>query len=130
MSVTDTGGERTLLDAKPSPAFRNPMLVLTLGLYWFWYKRTLYRVTERHLSVHRGVFRRDEDEVPLIRVAAVKAKLSPLFGASRVEAATGAGEHTVTIAHLNRKAARAFAEALNGARADVRERTEGSHAQV
>jgi membrane protein YdbS with pleckstrin-like domain len=121
-----TGEERILFDLKPSPAFRNPMMVVTLGLYWFWYQRTVYHVTEKHLRMHRGILSRNEDEVPLVRLAAVKMKLSPLFGNSSVEAATGAGEHTVTVEHMNRKDARAFANALNKARAEARERMDAS----
>ncbi len=120
------GAEPVLLEAKPSPAYRNPAMVRTLGLYWFWYRRTIYRVTEKHLSVHRGLFNREEDEVPLMRIAAVKTKLSPFFGESRVQVATGASEETVNVAHLNRKDARRFAEILNKARAEARERAEVS----
>ena len=124
MEANSTSGERILFDLKPSPAFRNPFMAVTLGLYWFWYQRTVYQITEKHLRMHLGILSRSEDEVPLVRLAAVKMKLSPLFGNSSVQAATGAGEHTVTIEHLNRKDARAFANALNKARGEARERTE------
>jgi membrane protein YdbS with pleckstrin-like domain len=119
-----SGTEITLMEARPSPAYRNPMIVVTLGLYWFWYRKTEYTITDKHLRIQRGILRREEDEVPLVRVAAVKTKLSPLFGSSAVQVATGAGEHTVMLVHLNRKHARQLASVMNKARAEARERAE------
>lgn len=108
-----------LYAAKPSPAFAIPMTIATLGLYRFWYRRTSYEIFADRLVVAQGLAGRSEEELPLSKITGVTLKLSLSMGTSKVIAGTGSGERTVVVGRLNRKAARAFAQALNAARANA-----------
>jgi membrane protein YdbS with pleckstrin-like domain len=93
--------------------------IFTLGLYEIWYRRTVYAV-EDSVRIERGLLSRTETHIPGNRINAVKTKLSPMPGSSKVLIDTGAGE-TAQAIWLTRADARAFAAACR----ELKARSEG-----
>lgn len=68
------------------------------------------------VRIERGIFFRNQTEIPANRINAVKAKLTPIVGTSSVIVDTGAGQ-TAEAVRLTRKDARQFAAACNALKA-------------
>jgi membrane protein YdbS with pleckstrin-like domain len=103
-------------EQRPSPSFRILATIFTLGLYTFWYRRTLATLYRDRLRLERGILSRSEEEIPLTRITNVKAKLNPIPGSSKVIIGTGSGETSGLVEHLNRHAAKELATQINRAR--------------
>jgi membrane protein YdbS with pleckstrin-like domain len=107
------------MELRPSQAYKTPMMILTLGLYSFWHKRTLYSVTSERVRTEIGLFNRMEEEVPINKITSVALDLKMSPGTSAVQVATGAGDKTLTIGKLNRHDARLVADRINELRINL-----------
>jgi membrane protein YdbS with pleckstrin-like domain len=116
----DTMQEQSAVyEQRPSLSFRILASIFTLGLYTFWYRRTLATLYRDRLRIERGILSRNEEEIPLTRITNVRAKLNPLPGSSKVIIGTGSGETSGLVEHLNRRAAKDFAKQINEARSSA-----------
>jgi membrane protein YdbS with pleckstrin-like domain len=95
------------VNVKPSTICRVMLDVMTLGLYELWWRKTIYSVDDRKVTISRGIFSRSETEIPIEKVVGVNVQKSPMAGSSRVIIDTGAGA-TASASQLTRRDAAAF----------------------
>src|SRR3954454_21069011 len=69
---------------KPSTIWRFILGVMTLGLYELWWRRTIYSVDDRKVTISRGIFRSAKPKSRIEKVVGVKIHKSPIAGSSKV----------------------------------------------
>jgi uncharacterized membrane protein YdbT with pleckstrin-like domain len=67
-------GEPTLT-LRPRVAYLLLLGLFTLGLYYFWWQRTHYVVTDRGVLLAKGILSRKEEFVPKEKLVGVDAKI-------------------------------------------------------
>ena len=100
---------------RPSLSYVVQAATVTLGLYLFWYFKAQAEVGPETLRIRRGIFRRFDVTIPTNRVTNVRAVQVLWPGMSQVIIGTGSGEGSVTVPHLARRHARAFAREVDAA---------------
>ena len=85
-----SGGETVAASCRPAKAPRWVFYLITLGLYEFWRRATVYAVTDRRVVTRRGIVTKTEGSLPLFYVQ--DATIQTFLGWGRMNVSTAGGE--------------------------------------